>query len=101
MKHFKLSQAFAILKIKNDYNDNFDSTTFDKFCIENSFNHEFSIPRTLQPNEIVGRKNRLPYKIRELCLISMVHINIFGWKPLVLFFSCFKLYFHLRSRSLI
>jgi uncharacterized protein with LGFP repeats len=74
MKHFELSEDFAkefnkkksfvISKIKNDYNDKFDSTTFDKFCIENSFNHEFSTP-TLQPNEIVERKNNYLIKLEN------------------------------------
>ena len=49
---------FRTIKIRSDHGTEFDNQNFEKFCIENRIDHNFSAPRTPQQNEVVERKNR-------------------------------------------
>ena len=47
-----------ILKIKSDHGTEFENQAFEKFCIKNRIDHDFSASWMPQQNEIVERENR-------------------------------------------
>ena len=51
-------KGYTITSIRSDHGGEFDNLALENFCNENSFEHNFSSPRTPQQNGVVERKNR-------------------------------------------
>ena len=51
-------KGLNIVSIRSDHGGEFQNESFEKFCEENGFHHNFSAPRTPQQNGVVERKNR-------------------------------------------
>jgi len=47
-----------IKTIRSDHGCELQNDTFNIFCEENGILHNFSVPRTLQQNGVIERKNR-------------------------------------------
>ena len=51
-------KGLNIVSIRSDHGGEFQNESFEKFCEENGFHHNFSAPRTPQQSGVVERKNR-------------------------------------------
>ncbi|KAL5545088.1 hypothetical protein UlMin_008872 [Ulmus minor] len=57
-KRIQNEKGVSIISIRSDHGKEFENKEFEKFCLENGFDHNFSAPRTPQQNGVVERKNR-------------------------------------------
>ena len=57
-KRIQNEKGYSITNIRSDHGTEFENLSFDTFCNENGFCHNFSAPRTPQQNGVVERKNR-------------------------------------------
>ena len=64
---------FSIQNIQSDHGTEFENQDFEKFCDEKSIDHNFSVPRIIQQNEVVERKNRT---LEEMACTILCESNI-------------------------
>ncbi|KAL5560474.1 hypothetical protein UlMin_036685 [Ulmus minor] len=57
-KRIQNEKGFSIVSIRSDDGKEFENKDFEKYCLQNGFEHNFSSPRTPQQNGVVERKNR-------------------------------------------
>ena len=57
-KRIQNEKGFSIVSIRSDHGKEFENKDFEKYCLQNGFEHNFSAPRTPQQNGVVERKNR-------------------------------------------
>ena len=62
--------GYTISYIKTNHEGEFDNQSFSNFCEENGFQHNFSIPYTLDQNGVVERKNRSLQEMTKTLLIK-------------------------------
>ncbi|KAL5578770.1 hypothetical protein UlMin_011212 [Ulmus minor] len=63
-KRIQNEKGVSIISIRSDHGKEFENKEFENFCLENSFDHNFSAPRTLQQN---GCFPKWLYYRRSLC----------------------------------
>ena len=57
----------TIVSIRNDHGSEFENQRFKEFCNENGISHNFLVPKILQQNGIVERKNSTLQTSQGLC----------------------------------
>ena len=71
MKHN--NRLLKISRIRSDHGKEFENSFFKSFCGKNGIKHEFSIPKTLQQNGAVKRKNRT---LQEMARVMLKAKNV-------------------------
>ena len=67
-KRIQNEKGYSITNIRSDHGTEFENLSFNIFCDENGFGHNFSAPRTPQQNGVVERKNRTLEKMARTML---------------------------------
>ena len=67
-KKVQNEKGLNIIKIRSDHGGEFENDSFENFCEENGFQHNYFFPRTPQQNGVVERKNRTLQEIARTML---------------------------------
>ena len=66
-----------IILNRSDHDSKFDNHQFENFCNDNGIDHNFSVPRITQQNEMVERKNRI---LKKMCtMLCKSNLLKFFW----------------------
>ena len=55
-------------RIRSDHGRELENSLFENLCMKNGIEHEFSVPKTPQQNEVVERKNRTLQEMAQVML---------------------------------
>ena len=69
-KRLQNEKGVSIVKIRSDHGKVFQNARFESFCEKNGIKKEFSVPKTLQQNGVVEKKNRVIQEMARVMLLN-------------------------------
>ena len=73
MKKIQNEKGLTLVNIRSDHGGEFENHSFELFCNENGYSHNFSTPWTPQQNGVVERKNRT---LKEMARTMLCENNL-------------------------
>ena len=80
-KRLQNEKGVPIVRIRSDYEKEFENAKFEAFCNEYNIKKEFSAAKTPHQNGMVERKNRVIQEMARVMLLNKTFHKSSGLKP--------------------